>query len=298
MTPHELEVVAAVGRLGSLSRAARLLNVTTAAVSKRLANLEKRLGTRLFDRTTRRVTPTQEGQQLMSEANRLLLELDDLDSRISGHAEAASGHFRVLATLGYGREVLAPILSDYARMHPNLTIDLTLSQGFSEEFKAFDVAVALGAAPRKSFYSVKIASNSRLVVASPEYLRRHGKPRSPAELRNHRCLVMTETGMDSSTWALVAKGRVDPVRVATHMSSNDGAVILSWALAGHGIALRSEWTVRRLVESGALTVVLPGYAVPADVHAIWPRSRYVPARVTHFSDFLAQRIQGDYGLSA
>jgi LysR family transcriptional activator of dmlA len=290
MTLQELEVVAAVGRFGSLVRAARLLNVTTAAVSKRLATLEKRLGTRLFDRTTRRVAPTQEGQQLMAEAERLLLELEDLDSRITGHAEAASGHFRILATLGYGREVIAQIVSEYARNHPNLTIDLTLSQGFSEEFKAFDVAVVLGTAPSKSFFSRKIASNARLVVASPAYLKRHGIPRSPADLRKHRCVVMTETGTDSSTWALASRNQVDAVRVVPHMSSNDGAVVVNWALAGHGIALRSEWTVRSLVASGQLVVVLPEYSVPADVYVVWPRSRYVPTRISQFAEFLSQRI--------
>ena len=290
MDPRDIEVVSTIGKAGSLARAGRLLGISTAAVSKRLISLEAALGTRLFDRTTRRLTPTSEGAYLIHEGRRLLVELEDLQTRLSGKASSAAGHLRVLSSLGFGREVVAPMLSDFKLLYPDCTVDLTLSQGFSEEFKAFDLAITIGQNPTKSFISKILAPNRRLLVASPKYLERYGAPQHPAELRHQRCLVMNETSEDPTTWQLSSPRQVETVRVAPHMTTNDGAVLVGWVLAGHGIALRSDWTVRAHLASGELIRVLPDYYVQADICAVWPRSRHTPARVTLLTEYLSERL--------
>lgn len=288
---RDLELVAAVARFGSLARAARWLDLTVAAVSKRLAAFEGRLGVRLFDRTTRRVTPTPEGELIIAEARAILDRMGDVEALIAHRRRAPAGHLRVNSSLGYGRRVLAPLLSAFARRHADVTLELTLTQGLPIAAELpFDVAVRLGEPDSPALKARKLADNVRVLAAAPRYLRNAGTPRSPRELVQHRCLVVREGEGETSAWVLRGPNGIETVRVHPALASNDGESVVAWACEGHGIVLRSQWDVGPLIAQGRLTRVLAEFESPAHVYALWPDARFTPARVTALVEFLAARL--------
>lgn len=286
----DLALVTAIARLGTLARAARALDMTVAGASKRLSSFEAKLGTRLFDRTTRRVTATPDGEALVTEARGLLDRMADLEARLAGRRRAPAGHLRVNSTLGYGRRVLAPLLSEFARIHTDITLELTLTQGLPVGAEPpFDVAIRLGESAHPNYSACHLAENRRVLAAAPRYLRAAGTPRTPHDLTKHRCLVVRESDIDLSLWALDgAQGKVT-IRVHPALASNDGESVTGWAIAGHGILLRSEWDIASYLADGRLLRVLPAYGCPAHVHALWP-SRSLPLRTRVFVDFLVKSL--------
>lgn len=292
---RDLEMAALLARHGSFARTARAQGVTVAAVSKRLSALEKRLGLRLFDRSTRRVTLTAEGERLVTEAAILLERMADLEASLLQRRQAASGHVRVNSTLGYGRRVLAPLLAAFARKHPDITLELTLTQGLPSGAELpFDVAVRLGTPRASGLVARRVGENRRILVAAPRYLRGAGTPKALRDLLRHRCLAVREEEQDytraAASWTFVGPRGAEAVRVHAPLASNDGESVVAWAVDGLGIALRSEWDVAPLIAAGRLVRVLPDYAAPADVHVLRAGGPHVPPRVKLLVDFLAERL--------
>lgn len=292
---RDLEMAALLARHASFARTARAQGVTVAAISKRLSALEKRLGLRLFDRSTRRVTLTPDGERLVSEAAVLLERMADLEASLLQRRQAAAGHVRVNSTLGYGRKVLAPLIAVFARRHPDITLELTLTQGLpSGSELPFDVAVRLGTPRAAGLVARRVGGNRRILVASPRYLRAAGAPRSVRDLLRHRCLAVREEENDyaraAASWTLLGPRGPQSVRVHAPLASNDGESVVAWAVEGLGIALRSEWDVAPLVAGGQLVQVLPDHVAQADVHVLRAGGPHVPPRVKLLIDFLAERL--------
>ena len=282
-----------LARCGSFSATARELDVSTPAVSKRLAQMEARLGVQLLNRTTRRVGLTPEGETYLAHARRILSDIDDMEQLVSSAVAAPKGLLRVNATLGFGRSHIAPLISGFVKLHPQVQVQLQLSVDpppLSED--SFDVCVRFGEPPDARVVARRIAPNRRLLCAAPSYLARHGTPKVPHDLTRHDCIGIRQGDEAYGTWRLSSGKRTEAVKVRGNLSTNDGEIAVNWALAGHGIVMRAEWDIARYLRSGRLKQVLENYRTPpADIHAVYPQRHQVSARVRAFVDFLATHFE-------
>ncbi|MNQ70594.1 HTH-type transcriptional regulator DmlR [compost metagenome] len=276
-----------------MSAAARELDVTPAAVSKRLAQIEARLGVRLFNRSTRRLSLTAEGEVYLESARRILDEIDDLDEQIASRQASPRGLLKVNAPLGFGRSYIAPAIAEFAQKYPEVALQLQLTDRPADFVRdAFDVAVRFGDLPDTSLIARKIAPNRRLVCASPGYLKLHGVPATPHDLARHQCIVLRQNDATYGMWRFTKGRRSETVKVRGNLSSNDGEVTLTWGLAGLGILQRAEWDLARYLRSGRLVQVLEDYALPqADIYAVFPERHHLSAKVRAFVDFLVGYFQ-------
>ena len=284
----ELTFFATLVKAGSLTAAARELNVTPPAISKRLQQLENRLGVRLLHRTTRRIGLTHEGEVYLENARRILGEIDEMESTVSSSRVAPRGLLRVNAPLGFGRTYICPLVSKFAKEFGDVQVQLQLSDHpliLADE--SIDVGIRFGDLPDARVVGRRIAANRRLICASPAYLNKHGVPQAPEDLARHNCLVLRQNETASGIWRLTRGRKVHTVKVQGNLSSNDGEVVLKWALDGHGVLQRAEWDIAKYVRSGRLRLVLADYALPpADIFAVYPQRHHMSAKVSAFIDFL------------
>ncbi|MBC5781584.1 LysR family transcriptional regulator [Ramlibacter sp. USB13] len=289
---QEMQFFSVLMRCGSLAAAARELQVSPPAVSKRLAALEARLGVTLLHRTTRRLTLTHEGETYLAHARRILEEIEALERELHGARSDPTGLLRVNATLGFGRVHVAPVIASFAKLYPKVEVQLQLSVNpppLTDD--AFDVCVRFGEPPDARVVARLLAPNRRLLCASPAYLQRNGTPRAPQDLASHQIILIRQGDEAFGSLRLRSGKRVETVRVRGNLSTNDGEIAVSWALAGHGILLRAEWDILRYLRSGRLQQVLENWQTPpADIHAVYPVRHQGTARVRAFVDHLAQEF--------
>jgi LysR family transcriptional activator of dmlA len=291
--PADLGFFSTLASCGSLSAAARELGVTTPAVSKRLAQMEARVGIALVNRSTRRMSLTPEGELYLEHARRILGEIDGMAELLGLSRAVPQGLLRVNATLGFGRSHVAPLISRFARKHPRVEVQLQLSVNpppLTDD--AFDVCIRFGPPPDARVIARRIAPNRRLLCAAPAYLARHGEPKVPNDLARHACIGIRQGEEAYGTWRLISgRGRherVEAVKTRGPLATNDGEIAVNWALDGHGIVMRAEWDIERHLKSGRLLPVLPQYRTPdADIYAVYPQRHQLSARVRAFVDFLA-----------
>jgi DNA-binding transcriptional LysR family regulator len=291
--PAELGFFVTLTANGSLSAAARELGVSKAAVSKRLAQMEARVGVALVNRTTRRMSLTSEGEVLLERARRILGEIDELDQLIGRSKSAPKGLLRVNATLGFGRSHVAPVISSFVKRYPEVDVQLQLSVDpppLTED--AFDVCIRFGEPPDARVIARRIAPNRRVLCAAPSYLLRRGVPKVPSDLARHNCIGIRQGDDAYGVWKLTAgrgqRVRAESVRIRGNLTTNDGEIAVGWALDGHGIVMRAEWDVARHLRSRKLVQVLPDYRTPgADIYAVVAQRQQLSVRVRAFVEFLA-----------
>ena len=289
---HGMLVFSKVVQAGSLSAAARELGVSTAVVSRTLANLEARLGVRLVNRTTRSLHLTDEGASYYETCQRILTEIEEADAAVSARRVEPQGLLRVALPASFGHNHIAPLVPRFAAMYPKIQLALALSDravNLIEE--GFDVAIRIAELKDSSLAARKLAPNRRVVCASPAYLRQHPEPKTPQDLAQHNCLIATwEQGM-SMVWEYKSPvGKRGSVRVTGRYACDNWEVLREWAVAGLGVALKSTWDVRKHLEDGSLVPLLPGYEFGTDVgiDAVYPHRRHLPAKTRVFIDFLAE----------
>jgi DNA-binding transcriptional LysR family regulator len=281
-------------RNGSLAAAARALNVTPSAVTQRLQNLESKLGLQLIDRAARKLQLTDEGELYALEAEKILEQYDALIDALQARRSLVRGHLRVRGTFGFGRKYLASALADFQLQHPQLRVTLNLSDRWTEsEDASYDVVIHVGALADSSRVAFRIAPNERLMLASPNYLKRANALKTPQDIAAHSCLLLQEIDEDVGLWRVhTARGKEETVRVQAALSSNDGDVIKQWALAGRGIMLRSEWDTAQEIANGKLVCVLPEWKLAeANVYALVPQRKGLSTRARAFIEFLSARFQ-------
>lgn len=293
-SPSDLAFFSTLVKCGSLSATAREFDVTPSAASKWLSQLEQRLGVRLINRTTRRLSLTHEGEVYLAEGRRILAEIDDLEQTVASARAAPKGLLKVNASLGFGRSYIAPAVSRFAREFPELEVQLQLTDrpmNLTEE--AIDISIRFGEPPDTRVIARKIADNRRRIFAAPSYLKARGRPQQPNDLVQHNCLILRQDETAYGLWRF-AKGRqAQTIKVRGTMSSNDGEVVLNWALDGHGILMRSEWDAARYLRSGRLEVLLEEYELPpADIYAVYSPKQNLAAKVRVFVEFLIRDFQG------
>ena len=290
----ELAFFSALVKNGSLSATAREFSVTPSAVSKWLGQLEGRLGVRLVARSTRRLTLTNDGELYLSEGRRLLAEIDELERTLQSGSAAPTGLLKVNATLGFGRSFLAPAISKFSMRYPNLEIQLLLTdRPMSVTEGAIDVSIRFGEPPDARVMARKIANHQRCVYAAPDYLKRRGRPLVPHDLVKHSCLIVRQDDVAYGQWRFTKGRKTETVKVRGTLSSNDGTTALMWAVAGHGILMRSEWDATPFVRQGQLEVLLTDYSLPpADIYAVFPPKRNLAARTRVFVEYLVAHFEG------
>jgi len=291
---HEMSIFAKVVGAGSLSAAARELGLSPAVVSRRLAALEARLGTRLINRTTRSLHLTDEGASYLEACSRILGEIEEADAAASAGRVEPQGVLKVLLPASFGHQFVAPLVPRFAERYPKVRLALSLSdRAVNLIDEGFDLAVRIGELEDSSLAARKLAPNRRVVCASPDYLRRHGTPRTPRELAQHNFLVASwDAGFAMTLAYKDPVGKLGEVRVAGRYACDNWEVLRDWALAGLGVALKSTWDVHRNLADGSLVALCPGYSFDMDVaiYAVYPHRRHLPAKTRAFIEFLAEAI--------
>jgi len=285
---YEMTAFAKVVAAGSLSAAARDLGVSTAVISRKLAALEARLGVRLLNRTTRRLSLTDEGASYHEACSRILAEIEDADAAVSARRVEPQGVLKVALPASFGHKHVAPLVPRFAARFPKVQLSLGLSdRTVNVVEEGYDMAIRIGELQDSSLAARKLAPNRRVVCASPLYLQTHGTPRRPEDLLRHNCLTTTELHMNWEYRDPVGKRGM--VRVTGRYACDNWEVLREWAVAGLGVALKSTWDVRAHLHDGSLVPLLPGYEFGADVaiYAVYPHRRYLPAKTRAFIDFLA-----------
>lgn len=284
---------------GSLVATAQELGVTPPAVSRRLSALERRLGIRLLNRTTRSLAATPEGERYLEQARRILEDIAQLEHELSGSRSEPQGLLRVDATLGFGRRHIAPLVSEFAGRYPKVDLQLQLTDRMPPlTDAAFDVSIRFGRPPDSRLFARRLLTNHRVLCAAPIYLDSQPPIASPKDLAQHACIVIRENETAYGSWQLFAaddgKGKESVrVKVGGPLSTNDGESAVRWAIAGHGVLLRSLWDIAPDLAAGRLRRILPDWqSAPADVYALYPERMHLSAKVRAFVDFLVERLPG------
>ena len=286
----DLEFFVQLVKHGSLAALAREQGVTPPAVTARLAQLEKRLGVRLLNRTTRRTSVTHEGEVYLATGARLLAELQELEQFVSSSRAVPKGLLRVNATFGFGRRHIAPAVVEFARRYPEVEVQLELTdRSVNLADKAFDIGIWFGTIPDSRLVARRILNNRRLLCAAPGYIAMHGMPSTPRDLQTHQCIILRESDTAFGTWHFTRGSKQETVKVRGTLSTNDGETGVQWALAGLGILMRSEWDIHADIAAGRLVPVLKEWTLPsADVFAVYPERANLSAKVSAFIDFLVE----------
>jgi len=276
--------------LGSISAAARSLDLSAAVASQRLNRLEKALGVRLVQRSTRQLRVTPEGAALAEQARPLIEDLEALTSNLKKSAKDIAGTLRVTVPASFGTQYISPLLPTFLSQHPLLRVSIDLSDPMQDLVsEGFDLAIRIGHVPHSTLVARRLTTNRRVLCAAPAYLKRRGTPATPQELSDHDCLLMAGAKGPRDVWTFRAPdGSETTVRVRGRLESNMGEVVRDAALAGLGISLHSAWHVCEDLKAGRLKIVLPEYRLPESaIYAVMPPRRLVLPRARAFIDFLA-----------
>ena len=287
-----LAVFAKVAELRSFALAAKDLELSKATISKAIARLEKRLGARLFNRTSRQLALTDAGQLLLDRAARILAEGEAAESE--AHAQSASprGLVRLAVPMSFGLREVAPLLPEFLAEYPGVSVDLHLSDELVDLIGAgFDAVLRIAALPDSSLRARRLRGVSRNLVAAPSYLKRHGRPSHPRDLMHHACLCYAYLPTPD-VWRFVNKaGEVVQVRPAGPLRANNADALAPALFAGLGLAVQPDFVVGDAVEDGRLEVVMPDWSPPPiALHLVMPPGGPRPARVEALAAFLAQRL--------
>ncbi|MEQ4616859.1 MAG: LysR substrate-binding domain-containing protein [Corticimicrobacter sp.] len=289
--PEDLRVFCAVVRHAGFSAAARQLGASPAYVTKRIHVLEAVLQTTLLHRTTRRVAVTPAGERVYHWALRILDDVEQLVDDISATRRAPRGVLRVCSSIGFGRRVVGPALSQFAREHPAVQVRFEVFDHLVDIAAAgFDLDIRVGEDIAPDMIARRLADNSRILCAAPEYLARRGEPRSLQELAAHDCLVIKERDHPFGIWRLQHGRQESRVKVQGPLSTNHGEMAVQWAVDGHGVILRSQWDVAPLIQAGKLVHILADYRQEANVWAVYPSRLNASAKVRVFVEFLQRSL--------
>ncbi len=289
LSSADLQFFAILARSPSLAGAARELDVTPSAVTQRLQDVERRVGVRLIERSGRRITLTDEGELLDRRGRAINDDLASLEEALASRRGVVAGHVRVLAPFGFGRRYVAPLAARFLDEHAEVTLDLVLADRLGRApDNSWDVAVHIGEPRESSLAAIRLAPNDRFVCASPAFVAQFGTPAEPRELLNYQCIALRENDEDVTLWRFTDAARVvTQVRIEPRLASNDGDVVREWAIAGHGIIVRSEWSVADDLREGRLVRLLGNYRLPpADVVAFVGARRGRSARTSRFVEYL------------
>ena len=289
----EMQTFNAVVDAGSFVKAAEALNLSKAAVSRYVVDMETRLGVRLLHRTTRRLSLTEEGQVFYARSKAMLADLDEAEAEITSHSHLASGLLRVNAPVTFGILHLAPLWGVFKAQNPRVTLDITLSDRVVDLLEdGYDLAIRIGTLESSTLVSRELASTRVVLCASPQYLAAHGTPTHPGELVDHAVIAYSYwSGRDD--WRF--DGPQGPVSVTTRpcIRTNSGDTCRAAALAHQGVILQPTFLVGPDLAQGTLVELMPQYQSPElGIYAVYPTRQHVSAKVRKLIDFLVGQLAG------
>ncbi|MCF3972729.1 LysR family transcriptional regulator [Paracoccus salsus] len=290
---ESLRVFVRVVELGSITAGGRDLRLSPAVASNRIKDLENRFGVRLLNRTTRKLTATEIGRAFYDHARRVIDTLDEAEALVSSFSGKPQGVIRLTAPLGLGRRLIAPLIPPFCAANPGVDVRLRLSdRNVNIVEDAIDLAFFLGEPADSALKWRKIADAPRVLVASPGYLAAHGTPRKPDDLTGHNCLLLRYPRSPEYFWVLQTEEGHQKMMVTGRYDTDDGDVLRSWALGGHGIANRPLYEVAEDLRTGQLVNVLPDSPpLPAQFGCLTPHRRLQDPKVRMFADFAVRELK-------
>lgn len=281
-----METLVRVADSGSFSAAAKQLGVSVSAVAKTVARLETRLGVQLVARSTRRVALSDDGREFCARAREILAEVDCAEAAAQQGAGVVRGRVRLVLPVLFGRLAFLPRMAEFAACHPQVLVDLRLDDRPGDLIESgLDLAVVVGDLSDSRYVARVLSRGPRITAASPTYLARHGRPRIPAELARHNCVV----SRSAPEWPFVVDGRLVHVAMRGNPVVQGGEAMRECALLGLGLVQSNWWTLQQDVAAGRLEAVLEDYAVEGlPINVVYPSSRHLPRRVRAMVEFLVE----------
>jgi DNA-binding transcriptional LysR family regulator len=289
---ESMSVIVAVAEAGSLSAASRRLGRPVPTISRKLAELETRLNTELFQRSSRHMTLTDAGRSYIDACRRIIEQVDDAEREVSGEYRAPTGELTVTAPWGLGHMHLVPIACEFLAEYPDIGLQLLLSDRvLSPSENSIDVAIRIGALPDSSMIATRIGSVRVVACASPLYLAARGRPATPGDLCNHDCITIDDVAAPR-TWKF-AKGRREiaaPIRSRLTVNTSEAAI--EAAVAGAGIARVMSYKMAAAQRAGTLEIILDGFEQePLPMHLVYPERRPVPLKLRAFLNWVTPRLK-------
>jgi DNA-binding transcriptional LysR family regulator len=288
---EDMQVFVRIVKAGSITKAAGQLSLAKSAVSKRLNDLENRLGSKLINRTTRTSSLTEAGQQYYQRVQLLLGEVDSLNGDIARENKVLTGSLKLAVPLTFGVTHLTPAIDLFMRQHPELSIELDFSDRKVDLIEGgYDLAFRIGSLPDSSLKARKIAPIKHVICASPDYLKRQGIPENPAQLKHHKILKRPGWPLAGMPlWDL--EGQKHLVNGQSSLIANNGNAMTMLALTGHGIIMLPTFYVWESLQRGDLVPILENYSLATmNAYAVYPTTRYLPRKVRSLIDFLVERF--------
>jgi DNA-binding transcriptional LysR family regulator len=290
----EMEAFATVVDQGGFTDAARKMGISKSAVSKHVSSLEARLGARLLNRTTRRVSPTEIGLAYYDRARRVLNDAGEADSLVSAMQSAPSGVLRMSVATDFGVNLLSPILADFLREYPDIAINMVLNNRYVELIsEGFDMAIRIGELEDSTLRARKITATTKRMIGAPSYFQSHGRPLKIDDLNDHKLLHYSNQP-SGNVWKITApSGEKRQVRSTGSLTVNDGQSLLNAAIAGLGIAYLPSFLYAEQMRRGLVEDAIPD--LPREdlgIYAVYPPGRFTQPKVRAFIDFLAARFTG------
>lgn len=289
---EEIRTFVAVVKNGSLTSAADKLNIAKSAISRRLADLEDRLGVQLLNRTTRRIYLTESGQQYYQHCLHILTDLEEADLSISDEQAQLKGTIRIAAPLSFGIKHLSPVMNNFLKEHKYLNLDLDLNDSMVNLLEeGVDLAIRIGQLADSSHKARYLAPVKKIICASPEYLKQYGTPIKAKDLNHHVCLSYSNVS-DAQLWQFIEPdGSHVTIHAAHRMRANNGDVLLNAAIDGLGIVFMPSFIGYEAIKQGLLIPILCDYQLgEVAVYAVYPDQRYLPRRVRLFIDYLTEQF--------
>jgi DNA-binding transcriptional LysR family regulator len=288
----EMKTFAAVVDAGSFVRAAQALNTSKTAVSRLVGDLEARLGVRLMQRTTRKLSLTEEGAAFHARCKDLLSGLDEAEAEVTAHVGDVVGQLRVNVPTSFGLMHLAPLWAEFLRRHPKVTLEVSLVDRLVDLVdEGYDLAVRIARLPSSSLVCRKLTSTRMVLCASPGYLQQHGHPAVPADLASHPVLTYSLLATGDS-WEFDGPQGPESVKVTPRLQSNNGETCLAAAIRDQGVILQPSFLVAEHLASGALVELMPQFrSIELGVYAVYPTRRHLPTKVRVMVDYLVQAFR-------
>ena len=299
MNIDSLKLFVEVLQKRSFSDVARQHGVAPSSISRSISGLERQLGVRLLQRSTRKLVPTEAGQLYFERIAPLIMELELASTSAADLGQQPRGHLRVSAGITYGQVCLAPLLGELAERIPHLHVELVLTDAFLDLIEErIDVAIRVGTLKSSSHVARRLASMTMYICASPDYLKRHGEPRRPEDLLEHECLLFQRAGYDLNWTFKDRQGRLSEIEIKGKYLINNSHSIRTCCVNGMGITLLPDWLINGELQSGQLVALFPDYQVTATEFgdAIWlihPSQNYVPSKTRMFMDFMLEKFQAN-----
>lgn len=291
----ELDAFVQIARANSISAAADRMNLAKSAVSRRLSELEGRLGVQLFNRTTRQMTLTDAGVMFLRRATALLDDLSEAEDEVSACQTQLVGRLKIAAPLSFGLKYLQPLLSEFAGDHPGIEMEVDFSDRRVDLIsEGFDVAIRIGALADSSLIARKVCAIRQVVVAAPKFWKRHGVPKKPQDLITLPCLRYTGQARPEVIQFWGPKGEKGEIPASIKMYANNGEFLTDMAVDGHGFLVEPSFFLVEHIENGALEPVLCDYAWSnQNMHVLYPPTRQLSKRVRSFVDVLVAKFENN-----